>query len=194
MLSEYKITRLHPDYNFKSFDCGDADLNEFLLKDSINHYNQLLCTTFLIEKDTEIIGFFSLLNDTISVKEVTGKNKFLRVIPNSKRSYNYFPAVKLGRLGVCKTQQNAGLGSEILNFIKILFTTNNRTGCRYITVDAYQKSIKFYQKNYFDFLTDKDQKKQNRLMYFDLITIVNSMKAEEDKHIYDHISEMRKEN
>ena len=194
MLSEFKITRLHSDFIFKSFDCGDNDLNDFLLNDAINHFNQLLCTTFLIEKDEDVIGFFSLLNDTISIEDISFKNKFLRILPNNKRSYKYFPAVKLGRLGISLTYQNNGLGTEIMNFIKILFTTNNRTGCRYITVDAYQKSVKFYKKNGFDFLTDKDEKGETRLMYFDLIKIVNSinfMASQEKEHIHTKINNIR---
>jgi len=57
-----------------------------------------------------------------------------------------------------------------MNLIKSMFLNCNRTGCRFITVDAYsnKKTIAFYQKNGFDFLSDKDQKRRTRLLFFDL--------------------------
>lgn len=62
------------------------------------------------------------------------------------------------------------VGSEMLDFIKGFFTNNNKTGCRFITVDAYNEPeiLGFYRKNSFDFLTVKDEKDATRLMYFDL--------------------------
>ena len=59
----------------------------------------------------------------------------------------------------------------ILRYLKNWFRINNKTGCRFLTVDAYAQSLSFYQKNGFKYLTDKDQEKNTRLMYFDLGTI-----------------------
>ena len=52
--------------------------------------------------------------------------------------------------------------------IKHAFTNGNRTGCRFITVDAYAEATAFYQKNGFDFFTKRDEHEDTRLMYFDL--------------------------
>lgn len=55
------------------------------------------------------------------------------------------------------------IGSHTLNMIKKLFVTENRTGCRFITVDAYnnEEVLQFYQKNEFQFFYDKDEDKKN---------------------------------
>ena len=52
------------------------------------------------------------------------------------------------------------------------FTTRNKTGCRFITADAYNNSstIAFYSKNGFTFISDTDLKLATRLMCFDLMT------------------------
>ena len=52
-----------------------------------------------------------------------------------------------------------------------MFITDNRTGCRFITVEAYSddKTINFYEKNNFDFYLDNDTEKPTRIMYFDLL-------------------------
>ena len=48
-------------------------------------------------------------------------------------------------------------------------------GCRFITVDAYndESTISFYTKNGIEFLTDKDENDETRLMYFDLKDFLN---------------------
>jgi hypothetical protein len=48
--------------------------------------------------------------------------------------------VKIGRFGVNKKLHRSGIGTQQMKFIKHLFTLENKTGCRYITVDAYNKS------------------------------------------------------
>ncbi len=58
--------------------------------------------------------------------------------------------------------------------VKQIFTTGNRTGCRFITVDAYNDPVvtKFYEKNDFDFYLESDFKEVTRIMFFDLKTFV----------------------
>lgn len=84
------------------------------------------------------------------------------------------PAVKLGRLGTKTGCQSNGVGKDIIDFLKIWFTEGNKTGCKFILVDAYNKDrvIKFYRDNGFQFLINsiEDRQQPTRLMYFDLIT------------------------
>lgn len=60
------------------------------------------------------------------------------------------------------------IGTFLLNFIKSYFLDDNKTGCRFITVDAYAAAIPFYVKNEFVALTDEDKDSTTRLLYFDL--------------------------
>ena len=64
-----------------------------------------------------------------------------------------------------------------MDYIKGYFLDNNKTGCRFITVDANNKenTLGFYMRNGFEFLTDNDANEPNRLMYFDLILYVPHM-------------------
>ena len=124
--------------------------------------------------EKRVAAFFSLSNDklTCAPDEDGTKmtwNRLQRDIPNRKRRRSY-PAVKIGRLGVCADMQRVGLGRQILDWLKILFLTSNRTGCRFITVDAYNdlRTLGFYERNDFRFLTSADAKDDTRQMYFDL--------------------------
>jgi len=54
--------------------------------------------------------------------------------------------------------------------VKDMFLIDNRTGCRLVTVDAYNnpRALNFYQSNGFDFFTEKDKEQSTRSMFFDL--------------------------
>ena len=158
------------------FDCKDTDLNEFLLNDSKNYLGKLLSVTYIIEYNGEILAFFSVSNDKISAVEVKSDgtlfNKLFRnKMPHGKR-FRSFPAVKIGRFGVHHSYQGKGFGGKLLDYIKGMFITNNRTGCQYITVDAYKQSLLFYEKNGFKYFTEDDKDEDTRQMYFSLLDLV----------------------
>ena len=157
-LSSFDFLPLGEDTEILPFDCNDADLNNFLFDDAKNYLSDLMA-----------VAYFSLLNDKVSYdpEERSLWNRINRRISNNKRRKTY-PSVKIGRLAVSKDYDNKGIGRAILDFIKHAFTNGNRTGCRFITVDAYAKATGFYIKNSFDFFTEKDRKDETRLMFFDL--------------------------
>ena len=54
-----------------------------------------------------------------------------------------------------------------------IFVNDNKTGCRFLTVDAYADVIPFYTKNDFVALDDNDTDARTRLLYFDLNDIAD---------------------
>ena len=166
------LIRLTAAHQIKPFDCGDADLNEFLLNDATSYLQKLLAVTYILENENETIAFFSLINDKITIGDVDSGNQWKKWFKKTTgKDFSSHPAMKLGRLGVSNSFKGTGIGTIILDYIKELFVTNNRTGCRYITVDAYGASLSFYEKNGFRYLTTKDKDSDTRLMYFDLMTL-----------------------
>lgn len=172
------------------FDCGHDDLNDFFSHDSINYSDQLLGKTYcftLNESPKTVIVAFTIANDSVKTTHLpqARKQKVQKLIPHHKVMRSY-PAVLIGRFGVSKEVLRSGIGSEAIDFIKAWFiSAQNKTGCRYIVVDAYneERPLKFYEKNDFKFLfTSEDQEKEylkisedrplkTRLMYFDLIVL-----------------------
>jgi GNAT superfamily N-acetyltransferase len=170
--AQIELRRLDADVARPQFSCGDSDIDEFFHKDSIEGCNELLCVTYALIEDSKAIAFFSVSNDAIK-KEDVPKSAFKRavkVIPFTKR-YSSMPAAKIGRLGVAQDRQNTGCGTTVLDFLKVWFTSGNKTGCRFLIVDAYnnERAKNFYLKNKFSFLTSKDSDEDTRIMYFDLI-------------------------
>lgn len=75
---------------------------------------------------------------------------------NEKRLKSY-PAIKICRLGIDKSVQGKQIGTFLLDFVGTLFMTDNKSGCRFLTVDAYAQAIPFYLKNDFAFLSSDDE-------------------------------------
>ena len=156
-----------------AFDCGNDDLNEFFFKDSRLVCGQLIAITYAWIENEQTLAYFSVSNDAIARQvDKAAYNRASRHVPNKKR-FTTLPAVKIGRLAVDRRFHSNGIGTEILNFIKYWFTEGNKTGCRFIIVDALNKTetLKFYSKNGFLFLTSKDEADKTRLMFFDLLTM-----------------------
>ena len=45
--SDFRIVRLSSEINVTDFDCGDEDLNDFLLNDANHYQSELLAVTYL---------------------------------------------------------------------------------------------------------------------------------------------------
>lgn len=174
--SSYIIRKLEPEEKVKSFDCGDTDLNDFILNES-NHYRKaLLAVTYVFESaDDEghnnIAAYFSLANDRVSMSDFPDKTAFNRFrkhrFVNEKRLKSY-PAAKICRLAVSQNLKGQHIGEFLIRAIKSYFLADNKTGCRFLTVDVYSAATEFYLKQKFVPLTSAEEDSTTRLLYFDL--------------------------
>ena len=184
--SEKRLTECQP------FSCGENDLDEFFAKDCLINQSRLLGKTYLFclkEQPETIVTAFSLSNDSIRLTNRIAdeyKEQFLDDTNLHDKSLKRFPAVLIGRLGTNKDFAGQGYGTAIMDFIKVLFRTNNRTGCRFLIVDALNRpeTLHYYEKNSFHYLIDDERLEakymgigvgrlplNTRLMYFDLLKI-----------------------
>jgi hypothetical protein len=170
-----ELVRLTPDFEFTPFDCGDADLNDFLVSDSKPHQDSLLAVTYLLIEDDNIIAYYNLINDKISKEDCESGNKWKKIRKliekGGRKGYSSYPAIKIGRMAVDKSRQREGIGELLLGFIRESCLIEIKSGCTFITVDAYNQSLGFYTKNDFAFLTEKDVGSDTRAMYFNLMQL-----------------------
>ncbi len=175
------------------FICKDEDITEFFTQDYADYAYQLLGKSYcFIKQDTsDIVCAFTVANSCVKVDSLPSnlRNKLNRKIPNEKRRPQY-PAVLVGQLAVSDLYSGHRIGDELLDFIKSWFIDPlNKTGCRYVIVDAvnHPKVFEYYQRNGFKFLFSSDEEEwiflhnngqestttvepmRTRLMYFDLI-------------------------
>ena len=169
----YKIRRLKEGERVESFDCGDADLNDFILNDAHLYKEERLAITYVMEeRETgKVVAFFSLATDKVSMSEFESKtefNRFRRRFPNAKRLKSY-PAVKLCRIGVDVSARGLRLGTRLLNIVKLMSGTHKQFGCRFLTVDAYVQRLSFYKNNGFREMTEADKDDEHtRVLLYDL--------------------------
>lgn len=180
--------------DLSSFCCGDEDLDDFFRNDAYLYSAQLLGKSYIAVTNTEspqIACAFTLSNDSIKSTMIpkSSRNRLERKVPNAKHTRTY-PALLIGRLGVNGQFQRSGLhlGSQVIDYLISWFIhPDNKTGCRFMVVDAYNRpeTINFYQKNGFRFLysdenlekeafrIDLSQSLNTRMMYLDLIDFVS---------------------
>ena len=168
------------------FTCGNEDLDDFFQTDSIAYAEDLFGKTYCFrmkENVKELLCAFTVSNASIFTMLLPNarKKRVAKNVSYVKRDLIY-PAVLIGRLGISTKYQKHHIGTELMNFIKSWFVdSSNKTGCRYLIVDAYNSEIPlaFYKKNGFDFIfsteeQEKDYRKivsdeplRTRLMFFD---------------------------
>ncbi len=172
-----QVRRLKIGDTISNFNCDDEDLNDFLINEAALYRNALLAVTYVVEdkKTNEVLAYFSLSNDKISIADFENKTEFNRFrkhkFVNEKRLRSY-PAIKIGRLAIAKSAQNQNIGTYLLEFIEDYFIIDNKSGCRFVTIDAYADAIPFYIKNNYQFLNSDDEDKRTRVMYFDLASLL----------------------
>jgi len=167
------VVPLTLDYKLTAFDCGDSDLNEFLLEDAKHFLEKRIANTFILDDNGRIAAYFCLLNDKISCLEITNSQwrKIKDSFPDGKQFRSY-PTVKIGRFAVSLDYRGRNIGTELMSGLKYLLNTErSHSAFRFLTVDAYLSAIDFYRKNGFRELTKKDEDEQTRLMFFDMMDI-----------------------
>ena len=172
-----RVRRLDIGDSVSAFDCYDEDLNDFIPNEASLYRNALLSVTYVVEDKItdEVLAYFSLSNDKISISDFENKTDFNRFrkhkFTNQKRLRSY-PAIKIGRLAIAKSAQRQSIGTYLLEFIEDFFIVDNKSGCRFVTVDAYADAIPFYIKNNYLFLNNDDEDNRTRVMYFDLASLL----------------------
>lgn len=161
--------RLKPHSELLPFDCGNPDLTDYFFSSAKPDMQKLLSVTYYLEAEGKTVLFFTLSNDKIAESDrknggepLFSKSFFRRIKDKFGRAKHRkdFPAVKIGRFGVNRAYRNTGAhwGSRTLDFIKYWMITENKTGCCFITVDAYATAVGFYMNNGFRFLGEKERK------------------------------------
>lgn len=149
----------------ESFTCGeDPDMDEFFQKDALTYARRRIGKSycFRLEEDArKIVSCFTLSNDSIRIWDLgsSKKNAMWKELTNREKMLSRFPGVLIGRLAVSKDYAGQGVGSEIIDFIKLWFLCEeNKTGCRLAIVDAKNKPnvLKFYEKNGFKYLFNRE--------------------------------------
>jgi GNAT superfamily N-acetyltransferase len=141
--SEEAITRKH---DRSRFDCGDDDLNNFLLRYARQGHDQGASKTFLaIDDNTKaILGFYSLAPGSVAYHRAPE-------IVQRGLARHEVPGFRLARIAINRAQQGQGLGGQLLlaagkrclmaaavvgGTVLIIDTKNDRAASWYVSYGA----------------------------------------------------------
>ena len=195
LYDECSLCELKEKSDLEGFCCEDKDLDDFFTNDCFAYAKELLGKTYFYtvkSAPTTVVCAFTLANAGIRVSDLPNarRKKVEANIPHAKSLKDY-PAVLIARLGVSKDFRSKHIGSDVLRYIKYWFLDPyNKTGCRYVLVDAYNSphAIHFYENNGFaTVFSSEEQEKMyrhitkecplnTRLMYFDLMPLAKDNK------------------
>lgn len=99
----YYFEILNEKHDLSNFECDSNDLTNFLKNDALKQQDMNLNLTQLVICDNEIVGFFSLLTDTLKLKTLENNNlkKEIKLELDISEN-NEIPAIKIGRLAIDK--------------------------------------------------------------------------------------------
>ena len=135
MLNKDKVQlrKLGEDDTICQFDCGDEDLNDFIITDAPLYFKVRLATSYVLE-DTEngnVIGYFSLAHDRISLTDFPSNsayNRFRKQFFAQGKMFKSYPALKICRLATDKKYRGEGIGAMIVNMIIASYRRDNKAG------------------------------------------------------------------
>ena len=128
--------------------------------------------------DDKTIAFYSVSNDLLRIGANFSREfkSFLKQNISNEILYELldwdnFPAVKLDMLAVHEDFHRSKIGTVLMESILYNFSTNNKTGCFFVTADALntKKAISFYEFHEFKFLSKYDSSKKSVMMYRSLL-------------------------
>jgi GNAT superfamily N-acetyltransferase len=128
-------------HNRSAFDCGVAELNDYLKKQASQHLKRGVCTIFVLINDaapSRILGFYTLSNSQLVRGDLD--DRAAKRLP-----HHPIPTITLGRMGVDQEAQNKGYGAILLaDAIKRCSLVSQEVGVYAIVVDAKDANAKAF--------------------------------------------------
>ncbi len=145
----YNCTILDNNHDCKDFCCGKTKdhktLDNFLKNRAKIHQEDFIGTTFVVHQNNKILGFVTLLADSIYIEKTLRE----KIFGSGKITYSNFPAIKIGRLAVNESYQKQGIGDFLIKYtIGKAYKSNLEygIGIRFIVVDSKNMSREWYLK------------------------------------------------
>ena len=90
------------------FHSTEQELDDFLKEDALNNQLNRLSVTFLAYWNDNLMGYFTLINDSIVAEAVTESDR------EPSWAYRKYPAIKIARMARHRDFDNKGIGTLML--------------------------------------------------------------------------------
>jgi len=161
------IEKLRREHVLDSFDCGKEDLNRFLKRQAWNNQQAHSAQTYVLAKDLNVLGYYSLAAGSISHDEATERTK-------KGLARHPIPVILLARLAVDTSLQGRGVGPALLKDALLRSAHAADTiGARALIVHTKDEQAKgFYE--HFNFEPSPSDPYHLVLLTKDLIRLIGS--------------------
>lgn len=132
------IQLLDARHHREGFDCGDAALNEFLLRQAGQQQRRGFGKTYVAvaEDGATVVGFVTVSAGQIATTSLPAQSKLPRYPA---------PILRIGRLAVDARHQGKGIGQDLLAFaLRLAVEFSQRVGLYAVVVDAKHDKAKAY--------------------------------------------------
>lgn len=157
--SSLSIKKLDDTVNCSQFNCKSEDVQNFLIDTAKDFRNEMLGMTYCVFHDTKMVAFFTISMDGLRIQNMEVDDQI------GRKNIEYYPAIKIGQLGVDLDHEGEGIGSYILKLIYgIGGQLSDHIGCRFIVVNSLPSACSWYETRGFTPL--KSQKGRNKPIYY----------------------------
>jgi GNAT superfamily N-acetyltransferase len=137
------IQALTGSHDRRGFDCGRAELNDWLVRVARQHQDKGLSKSFVAVQEwapAVILGYYALTLTEVDTSALPERY--------AKRLPRIIPGVRLGRLAVCRLHQGKGLGELMLvNAIERVQAIRAHAGAVGLFIDAIdEQAVGFYTR------------------------------------------------
>ncbi len=133
--------RFSAEHKTNNFSCGDTHLDEWIKKQAIKNQHSGASRTFVICKNDEVIGYYTLAGG--SVERLSAPGNISRNMPDP------IPVIVLGRLAVDINFQRSHLGSALLKDAMLrTLSISLDIGVRALLVHAISPEARGFYLNY----------------------------------------------
>jgi ribosomal protein S18 acetylase RimI-like enzyme len=179
---EFEIRQIEAGDTVTGLSLGDADfqpLKSYLKNEAKLHQAQGLARTYGLfylgaDNPRKVLGYMTLVCGEIAAANAPEAQ---HLSGGGLYRYPQFPAVKLARLAVDSSQKGHGWGTIFVDMAVGISRNEiaSRVGCRFLVVDAKQKSVAFYRKAGFTLLdTDANRERPEPVVFVDLLKVPGS--------------------
>jgi GNAT superfamily N-acetyltransferase len=139
-VTSLRLVLLAPEHELGGFDCGNDDLNRWLVDHALASQKADLARTYLALNDTIVAGYVSLT--TGSIRPDAAPRRYARGMPRHP-----IPTVLIARLAVDRLYQRQKLGSRLLaEALRVAVAASDAAAARLIVVDAIDdQAAAFYR-------------------------------------------------
>jgi len=164
----FRVEKLASEHDLTSFISSNSELTRYLKEDALEDQgNKTSATHLLLSRSDEVLGYFTLLTDSLRLEYATPEG------PLQGYRYSSIPALKIARLSAGRGMERRGLGTAMLDLsFSYLFEISNYAGCRVMTVDSKKGCEGFYEK--YGFRRANLRRRNTIPMYLDVKSFLES--------------------